>query len=159
MGSVKLKEGGDNIFDSPDGLQELYNTGLLGALFLTIVGSISWQLVASAFPIAFLSNPLTYVLLRFALFLEATGLCAPAWVIAAAHKKIAGFQRDEVYIGTAEERAAKGDGDDPMVAGHMVKLPGFSDNAPKSLQKLLKKDPSVAQYIISVVEDVEKGTA
>merc|ERR1719457_212138 len=156
--SVKLKEGGDNIFDSPDGLQELYNTGLLGALFLTIVGSISWQLVASAFPIAFLSNPLTYVLLRFALFLEATGLCAPAWVIAAAHKKIAGFQRDEVYIGTAEERAAQGTGDDPMVAGHMVKLPGFSDNAPKSLQKLLKKDPSVAQYINSVVDDVENNS-
>ena len=160
--SVKLKEGGDNIFDSPDGLQELYNTGLLGALFLTIVGSISWQLVASAFPIAFLSNPLTYVLLRFALFLEATGLCAPAWVIAAAHKKIAGFQRDEVYIGTAEERAAQGTGDDsnqlPLGVGHLVKLPGFSDNAPKSLKKLLKKDPSVAQYINSVVEDVERNT-
>merc|ERR1712127_507304 len=67
--SVKLKEGGENIFGSPDGLQELYNTGLLGALFLTIV--------ASAFPIEFLSNPLTYFLLRFALILEATGLCAP----------------------------------------------------------------------------------
>ena len=158
--SVKLKEGGDNIFDSPDGLQELYNTGLLGALFLTIVGSISWQLVASAFPIAFLSNPLTYVLLRFALFLEATGLCAPAWVIAAAHKKIAGFQRDEVYIGTAEERAAQGtgDADAPTGLGHIVKLPGFSDNAPKSLKKLLKKDPSVAQYINSVVEDVERNS-
>merc|ERR1719223_1298157 len=156
--SVKLEEGGENIFDSPDGLQELYNTGLLGALFLTIVGSISWQLVASAFPIAFLSNPLTYFLLQFALLLEATGLCAPAWVIAAGHKKIAGFQRDEVYIGTAEERAQQGDGDGDMKlgAGHMVKLPGFSDNAPKSLKKLLKKDPSVAQYINSQIEDVER---
>ena len=156
--SVKIPEGGENIFGSPDGLQELYNTGLLGALFLTIVGSISWQLVASAFPIEFLSNPLTYFLLRFALILEATGLCAPAWVIAAAHKKIAGFQRDEVYIGTAEERAQQGDGDGDMKLGigHIVKLPGFSDNAPKSLKKLLKKDPSVAQYINSQIEDVER---
>jgi hypothetical protein len=154
--SVKIPEGGENIFGSPDGLQELYNTGLLGALFLTIVGSISWQLVASAFPIEFLSNPLTYFLLRFALILEATGLCAPAWVIAAAHKKIAGFQRDEVYIGTADERAKNDMGDNDNVSGAMVKLPGFSDNAPKSLKKLLKKDPSVAQYINSQIEDVER---
>merc|ERR1711937_96264 len=73
----------------------------------TTVGSISWQLVAAAFPIAFLSNPLTYILLRICLFLEGTGLCQASWVLAAVHKRIANFQRDEVYIGTAEERAAK----------------------------------------------------
>ena len=49
-----------------------------------------------------------------------------------------------------------GDGDMKLGAGHMVKLPGFSDNAPKSLKKLLKKDPSVAQYINSQIEDVER---
>merc|ERR1711935_52907 len=139
--------------------QELFNTGLLGALFLTIVGSISWQLVASAFPLAFMQNPITYYLLCLCLGLEGTGICQGAWVLAAIHKKIAGFQRDEVYIGTAEERRKQEMGDDdaqlPIGAGHMVKLPTFMENAPKSLQKLMRKDPSIGQYINGVVEEIE----
>jgi hypothetical protein len=95
---------GNNVFGVSDGLQEFFNTGLLAAVITTILGSISWQLVAAAFPIAFLSNPITYILLEICLFLEATGLCHGAWVIAAIHKKFAGFQFDEVYVGTAEER-------------------------------------------------------
>eukprot|EP00978_Attheya_sp_CCMP212_P035345 scaffold153250_cov50-Attheya_sp.AAC.1 len=59
--------------------------------------------------------------------LEATGLCQGAWVLAALHKSIAGFKRDEVYIGTAEERRAKKMGDDTdrvrTGAGHPMKLP------------------------------------
>jgi len=157
--SVSLEEGEENIFGVSDAAQELFNTGLLGALMLTIMGSISWQLVASAFPLAFMRSPITYVLLRICLALECTGICQGAWVLAAIHKKISGFQRDEVYIGTAEERRKQEMGDDPnqlpIGAGHLVKLPGFSDNAPKALQRLLKKDPSVGQYINSVVEDIE----
>jgi len=103
--SVDIAEGEENIFGAPQLLQRFFNTGFLGAIMLTILGSISWQLVASAFPIAFLSNPITYILLRICLGLEATGICQGAWVIAAVHRKISGFQRDEVYIGTAEERA------------------------------------------------------
>eukprot|EP01083_Nonionella_stella_P150630 480183_1 len=152
-------EDGETIFGVSAGLQSFFELGFLGALITTILASISWQLVASAFPIAFLSNPLTYILLRVCLILEATGLCQAAWVMAAIHKKIAGFQRDEVYIGTAEERAAKEMGDDtghlPIGTGHMVKLPNFSDNAPKSLKKLMEKDPSVAQYINNAVDDLE----
>ena len=82
----------------------LYRNGFFGAFLTTIVASISWQLLASTFPIAFLSNPITYILLRWCLLLEATGICRGAWVLAAIHKQIAGFQRDEVYIGTAESR-------------------------------------------------------
>mmetsp|Transcript_6872 Transcript_6872/g.12946 ORF Transcript_6872/g.12946 Transcript_6872/m.12946 type:complete len:510 (-) Transcript_6872:196-1725(-) len=159
--SVSISEGETNIFNVPNGLQELFNTGLLGALITTICGSISWQLVASAFPIAFLSNPLTYILLRLCLLLESTGLCGAAWLIAAVHKKFSGFQRDEVYIGTAEERAKGNMGDNtshvPVGPGHIAKLPGFADNAPKSLQKLLKKDPSVGQYISSLYDQMETG--
>jgi len=158
--SVKLEEGDPNIFGVRDGAQELFNTGLLGALMLTILGSISWQLVASAFPLPFMQSPITYVLLRWCLFLEATGICQGAWVIAAVHKKISGFQRDEVYIGTAEERKKQEMGDDdaqlPIGVGHMVKLPGFADNAPASLKKLMKKDPSVGQYINEVVEKLSQ---
>merc|ERR1712127_874525 len=128
--SVDTK-GGENIFGVPDGLQSLFNTGLLGALMLTILGSISWQLVASAFPIAFLSNPITYILLRWCLFLEATGICQGAWVLADIHKKIAGFQRDEVYIGTAEERAKQdmGDVEASGGAGEKVNNETFKDDA------------------------------
>jgi len=105
--TVSIPDGGSNIFNVSQGLQEFFNLGFLGALITTIIGSISWQLVASTFPIAFLSNPLTYILLRICLFLEGTGLCQASWVMAAVHKRIANFQRDEVYIGTAEDRAAK----------------------------------------------------
>eukprot|EP00588_Corethron_pennatum_P019637 CAMPEP_0194328232 /NCGR_PEP_ID=MMETSP0171-20130528/43959_1 /TAXON_ID=218684 /ORGANISM="Corethron pennatum, Strain L29A3" /LENGTH=591 /DNA_ID=CAMNT_0039088487 /DNA_START=64 /DNA_END=1839 /DNA_ORIENTATION=- len=149
--SVSLPEDSENIFGVPDLLQQLFNTGLLGALMLTIVGSIAWQLVASAFPIAFLSNPLTYLFLRICLWLEASGICWGAWVLAAVHKKMRGFQRDEVYIGTAEERRGKDMGDDSkhlhVGPGHPVKLPGFIDHAPNSLKLLVEKDPSIAHYI------------
>jgi len=152
--SVSIPEGGGNIFGVSDGAQNLFNTGLLGATIVTIVGSITWQLLASAFPIAFLSNPITYFLLRLCLLLEATGICQGAWVLAAIHKKIAGFQRDEVYIGTAEERAAKKLEDDNdqlhLGPGHPLKLPGFPENAPPALQKLLEEDPDVVSYLSSI---------
>merc|ERR1711937_974012 len=90
----------------------MFNLGFMGALVTTILGSITWQLVAGQFPIAFLSNPIVYVFLQGALLLEATGICSAAWFFALIQKKITGFQYDEVYIGTAEERAAKGHADD-----------------------------------------------
>mmetsp|Transcript_9611 Transcript_9611/g.12164 ORF Transcript_9611/g.12164 Transcript_9611/m.12164 type:complete len:220 (+) Transcript_9611:2-661(+) len=156
--SVKLEGDEPNIFGVSDGAQALFDTGMLGAIITTILGSISWQLVASAFPIAFLSNPLTYILLRICLFLESTGICSGAWVIAAIHKRIAGFQRDEVYIGTAEERAKQEMEDNSGLqagVGHPVKLPAFAENAPPSLQKLMKKDPSVRQWLNSVDPEAE----
>jgi len=103
----------DNIFGVSDGIQKnLLNLGFMGAITTTILGSIAWQLVASSFPIAFLSNPIVYVFLQAALFLEATGICSAAWLFAVIQRKICGFQFDEVYIGTPEERAAKGHADD-----------------------------------------------
>jgi len=102
----------ENIFGVSDPIQKMFNLGFMGALTTTILGSIAWQLVAGQFPIAFLSNPIVYIFLQAALFLEATGICAAAWFFALIQKKICGFQYDEVYIGTAEERAAKGHADD-----------------------------------------------
>jgi hypothetical protein len=102
-----------NIFNVPDWVQSgLFNLGFMGAITTTILGSIAWQLVAGSFPIAFLSNPIVYVFLQLALFLEATGICAAAWFLALIQRKACGFQFDEVYIGTPEERAAKGHADD-----------------------------------------------
>ena len=149
--SVSIKEGDENLFGVSDGVQGLFNTGLLGALFLTIVGSITWQLVASAFPLAFLSNPLVYVFLRVCLFFEMTGICSGAWVLAAIHSKIAGFQRDEVYIGTAEERAKKNMGDNfsqiPVGPGRLTKLPAYVEHAPVALQQLMNVDNNVAEFV------------
>ena len=111
--SLNVPAGESTIFGVSWGLQNFFNTGLLGALITTIVGSLAWRIVASSFPIAFLSNPLVYLIIRLCLILEATGICSAAWLLALIHKQIVGYQLDEVYIGTAEERAAakkEGDG-------------------------------------------------
>lgn len=104
--TITLEEGESNILGVSDGLQEFLNTGLLGALITTIVGSLIWRIIASSFPVAFLSNPLVYLILRLCLVLEATGVCSSAWLLALVHKAVADFQLDEEYIGTPEERAA-----------------------------------------------------
>ena len=152
--SLDIAEGETNVFGVSETVQSLFNTGLLGALITTIVGSIAWQLLASAFPIAFLSSPFTYIFLRICLMLEASGICQGAWVIGAVLKKVMGAQLDEVYIGTAEERAAKDMADDDeklhLGAGHIYKLPGFAENAPPVLKDLIKNDPSVAEYMESI---------
>ena len=141
--SVKIEEGESNIFGVPEGLQGFFNTGLLGALITTIAASITWQLVASAFPMAFLSTPLTYILLKFCLFLEWTGLCQGAWVVARVHRKLAKFKRDEVYVGSAEERAIRSvessefnkDESYHVEAGHMYPgVPVMPPNFKKRLQ-------------------------
>merc|ERR1712037_1012011 len=151
----------DTIFGVSEGVQKFFNTGLLGALITTIVASIAWQLVASAFPLAFLANPITYIFLRICLLFEASGICHGAWVLAAIQKKAWGFQRDEVYIGTAEERAQMNKGDNTAQShvgvGHIAKLPNFAQNAPQALKDLLEKDPSVGAYINSIYDDLESG--
>jgi hypothetical protein len=107
VATVKLNKGQGNILGASNGMEHiLFNTGLLGAVITTIVGSLSWRIIAASFPIAFLSNPLVFLIIRLCLFLEASGLCSVAWLLALIHKQLIGFQLDEVYIGTAEERAA-----------------------------------------------------
>jgi hypothetical protein len=94
---------GENIFGVSDGLQNFFNTGLLGAVITTIVASLAWRIVASSFPLAFMSNPLIYLIIRLCLFLEMTGVCSAAWLLALIHKQVAGYQSDEVYLGDAQE--------------------------------------------------------
>jgi hypothetical protein len=161
--STNVKTGEPTIFGVSEGAQKFFNTGLLGALITTIVGSIAWRLAASAFPIFFLSILPSYIFLKINLGLEASGLLNGAWVLGWIHKKIARFQRDEVYIGTAEERAAKNMADDEanlhIGAGHMIILPGFAERAPVSLKKLLEEDPSVMAYLKAMHEQMmENGT-
>lgn len=150
--TVKLKEGDPNIFGVSDGVQKFFETGLLGALITTIVASIAWQLVASSFPMAFLSTPITYIFLRFCLLLEWTGIMQGSWVVALVLRKICRYKRDEVYIGTAEERKEKALGDDytslQVGPGHIAKLPAYiGKTAPAALMELMKKDAGVADFV------------
>lgn len=97
---------GNNIFGISDSAQKFLNFGFHGAVITTILASITWQYAASAFPIAAMNSPITYVLLIFALMLESTGICHGAWVIGRLYKSAMGIQYDEVYVGTPEERLA-----------------------------------------------------
>jgi len=126
--SLDYTTGDNNVFGVSDGLQNFFNTGLMGAIITTIVGSLAWRIIASSFPLAFLSNPLIYLIIRLCLLLEATGLCSGAWLLALVHKQIAGYQPDEVYIGTSEERAAADDVDVEQV-DEAVALAGEEDRA------------------------------
>ena len=99
-------ENSENIWGVPKGLQEFFNTGLLGAIIVTLIGSISWKLLGATFPVVFLSNPMVYILINVCLGLEASGICSGAWVLAAMHRRCAGFQPDEMHVGTPEDRAA-----------------------------------------------------
>lgn len=140
--SVSIDDDEDSIFGAPPALQALFETGLLGATMLTIFGSIVWQLLASNFPLFFLSNPIAYALLRICLFFDATGICSAARVIAAIHKAIAGFQLDVTYIGTAEDRAGNQMADESyrlVGAGRMLKMPA-SREAPVVKRYLKEED-------------------
>ena len=99
-------EADKNLWGVSDGLQEFFNTGLLGALITTIVASLAWRIIASSFPVAFLSNPLVYVIIRLCLLLEASGVCSAAWVFGRWNKLLVNFQPDEVYLEGAEPHGA-----------------------------------------------------
>ena len=163
--TIELQEGDENIFGVSDGVQAFFDTGLLGALITTIVASVTWQLLASAFPMAFLSTPITYILMRFCLFLEWTGLCQGAWVVALAHRKLVKFNRDEIYIGTAEERAAKkkingadprsmDDADYNVKPGHMYpgvpRLPVDFGHRMQTLEDLNELEEELNQHRLDV---------
>jgi len=83
------------------------NTGLLGAVILTIIGSLAWRIVASSFPVAFMSNPLIYIIIRICLLIEASGICSSAWVLARWHKLLVNYQPDEVYLKGAPKQGAE----------------------------------------------------
>ena len=91
-----------SIFGASPSLQFFYNTGLLGSVVLTIIGSLIWRIIASSCPLPFMSNPIIYVIIRMCLLLEESGLFASTWGLAFLHKKFAGFQPDEVYLREAE---------------------------------------------------------
>lgn len=106
--SCDIRPGDEPLFGArSEIMQSFFNTGLLGAIITSIVGSLAWRIVASSFPVPFLSSPPMYWTIRLCLFVEASGVCSAAWLVALVHKQYMGYQLDEVFIGTPEERAAK----------------------------------------------------
>lgn len=95
-------EASENILGVSDGVQTFLNTGLLGAVITTIVASLIWRVIASSFPVAFLSNPLVYVVVQLCLLLESSGICSASWILASIQKKVVGFRNDEEYLGKPE---------------------------------------------------------
>jgi len=164
--NVKIgEEGVENVFGVSDGLQEFFNLGFLGAIITTILGSISWQLVASAFPIAFLSNPIVYALLNVALAIEFTGICGASFFFGTIHKKIAGFQLDEVYVGTAEERAAGEKPDRSMHPGrdftmgtNVLLAPKNWEDAIKNLEPIPETYSKRRERVIANIKDMKEAS-
>jgi len=107
IATINIGEGEENIFGVSNGFQAFFDTGLLGAVVLTIIGSLAWRVVAFSFPIAFMSNPLIYVIINICLFLELIGICSIAWVLASIHKFIAGYTPDDVYLDVEEDTEDK----------------------------------------------------
>ena len=97
--TISIDEGAENIFSVGNGFQKFVDSGLLGAVVLTVVGSLAWRIVASSFPLAFMSNPIVYLIIRLCLLLEGTGICSSAFLLALIHRTIVNYQPDEVYIG------------------------------------------------------------
>jgi hypothetical protein len=157
ISSVSMDEGSENIFNVSDGIQKLFDTGLLGAVIVALLGSIPWRLVASAFPMFFVNNPIVYIFLRVCLFFEMTGICSGAWVLAAIHAKIEGFQRDEVYIGTAEERAAKGLADDEDIQSVGSHSPHMYETGPlpKTLEDLQEVEAGLKRQLDQIQEHMK----
>ena len=105
ISSLNIEVGtGENIFGVSDGLQTFFNTGLLGAIITTIIASLIWRIVASSFPVQFLSNPLIFLIIRLCLALESTGICSAAWVLAMILKQLFGYKEDDHYIASTEKK-------------------------------------------------------
>ena len=70
------------------------------------------------------------------------------------HKKVAGFKRDEVYIGTAEERAARGHGDAGVgnQTGHLTGG-GYVGDLPDDEEE--DRTPEFAQKRAQILENVK----
>mmetsp|Transcript_12335 Transcript_12335/g.12742 ORF Transcript_12335/g.12742 Transcript_12335/m.12742 type:complete len:552 (+) Transcript_12335:71-1726(+) len=74
--------GNDKVFTDTDyttfgiseSFQNFVNTGIIGAFVTTILGSLIFRVIASKFPLLFLSNPLIYPVIHLCLLLESTGI-------------------------------------------------------------------------------------
>jgi len=88
-------------FETSSGFQSFINTGLLGAVVTTIFGCLIWRIIASGYPLLFMSNPIIYLVIHVCLLLDATGLCSASWALGGVHRKVASYKPDEHYLPAA----------------------------------------------------------
>lgn len=98
IATISISEGEANIFNVSDGFQSFLDTGLLGAIILTVVGSLVWRVIASSLPLLFMSNPILYVIIRACFILEAIGICAVSWLISICMKRCMRARSDDEYF-------------------------------------------------------------
>lgn len=103
---VHMDLGEPTIFGVSENLQRFFNTGMPGAVITSLVGSLSWRIIASSFPVAFLDLRLNYWIIKLCLVVELSGICQSTWVLAMVQKKMMGYELDEVHIGTPGDREA-----------------------------------------------------
>lgn len=96
---IEIQIGEDNIFGVNSTFQGFVNAGFLGAIVLTIFGSLAWRIVASSYPLALMSNPIVYLIIRVCLLIAGTGICSSAILLAFIQKSIVNYLPDEEYIG------------------------------------------------------------
>ena len=94
---MTLKDGATTLLGDNAVLQSILSTGLLGALISTVVASLSWRILAWTFPVAFLT--IGFVPVKICLWIEKTGVCSVAWLIAHFQRHAVGMKYDEVYLG------------------------------------------------------------
>jgi len=92
----------ENIWGVSDLWQKLFNMGILGAIIATVLASLIWRVLASEFPLAFLSLPVSRPIIVLCLWAERTGVIQCAWALAALHRKITGIRPDEHYLGDTD---------------------------------------------------------
>lgn len=105
--SFNLLEDDINIFGVSDGIQNFFDTGILGAIVTTTAASLIWRIVASSFPLIFLSVPVINIIIQTCLFVEATGLCSASWIIADIQKRFLRYQQDAYYLNEFQVREEK----------------------------------------------------
>jgi hypothetical protein len=96
-GHVDISSGSTS-FDASSGFQDFINTGLMGALVTTCIGCLIWRIIASSYPLMFMSNPLIYGITQLCLAMEFSGICAASWALGGVHRAIAGFKEDSFYL-------------------------------------------------------------
>jgi len=89
---------GDTSFEASPGFQDFINTGLLGAVVTTMIGCLIWRIIASSYPLLFMSNPIIYLTIKLCLAIESTGICSASWALGKIHRKIANYKPDEYYL-------------------------------------------------------------
>ena len=114
-----------------DDLQFFFNTGLPGALITTIVASLFWRIVASSYPIPFLSNPTVKLTIQTCLALEASGIFSISWLLADVIKSCMTFQTDDSYLTAAAARAEDG----VKVQGDVKSLKSWETSSTVSLDE------------------------